>query len=212
MNVGIVLAGGVGSRFGSNTPKQYQMINDKEVIAYVIDAFRHSSLTDEILIVANEHYVEYLQDKYNLTTIKGGVERNETVFNAICFVEEHYGTDAKVIFADSARPMLTPEYVDKVFVLLDKYDAVITVAKITDSLFELGNSLVDREQYRLVQTPEAFKLQALNGFNKNGSATAILEQCKSNKLYFCDELKNNFKITYPQDLLVAGALLKETVC
>lgn len=211
MNVGIVLAGGVGRRFGGNMPKQYQTINGKEVIAYVIDAFRHSSLTDEILIVANEQYVEYLQDKYKLNTIKGGVERNETVFNAICFVKEHYGADAKVIFADSARPMLTPEYVDKVFVLLDKYDAVITVAKITDSLFELGNSLVDREQYRLIQTPEAFKLQALNDFNKNGSATAILEQCKSNKMYFCDELNNNFKITYPQDLLVAGALLKETV-
>ena len=43
MNIGIVLAGGTGRRFGGNMPKQYQTINGKEVIAYVIDAFRQNN-------------------------------------------------------------------------------------------------------------------------------------------------------------------------
>lgn len=208
MNVGIILAGGVGSRFGSGIPKQYQLINGQEVISYVIDAFKRSHLTDEIIIVASEEYIEHLQYKYKTTTIKGGSVRNETVFNAISFVKSRYGEDAKVIFADSARPLLTPEYVDEVFQLLDEYDSVITVSKITDSLFELGNALVNRENFRLIQTPEAFRLSVLNGFNKDDNSTAILEQCKSDKICFCDKLQNNFKITYPKDLVVAGALLE----
>ena len=208
MNIGIILAGGIGSRFGSEVPKQYQLINGREVISYVIDAFKKSSLTNEIIIVASEEYVDRLYNKYGITTIKGGSVRNETVFNAICFVKEHYGEDSKIIFADSARPMLTAEYIDEVYNLLDRYDSVITVAKITDSLFELGNALVNRENYRLIQTPEAFRISVLEGFNKESASTAILEQCKSNNICFCDKLKNNFKITYPQDLVVAIALLE----
>ena len=208
-NIGVILAGGSGIRFGASIPKQYQKIGGKEVISFVIDAFKKSRLTDAILIVAGEQFVEHLQEEYGITTIKGGSVRNETVYNAICFIKEHYGSEVKVIFADSARPMLTAEYVDNVFKLLDEHNAVITVAKITDSLFELGNALVERENYRLIQTPEAFRLSALEGFDKDNPATAILEQCNSGDMFFCDELKNNFKITYPQDLVVAEALLRE---
>jgi len=51
-NIGVILAGGVGSRFGSNIPKQYQKIGGKEIISYVIDAFKKSRLTDNIVIVS----------------------------------------------------------------------------------------------------------------------------------------------------------------
>ena len=210
MNIGVILAGGIGSRFGSIIPKQYQIVNGQEVISYVINAFKKSDLTDEIIVVSDEQHIDYLQEKYGITAIKGGSARNETVFNAINFIKTRYGEDVKVIFADSARPLLASSYIDEVFNLLDEYDSVITVAKITDSLYDLENSLVDREKYRLIQTPEAFKIEALEGFDPYDTSTAILSQCKSKNIYFCDKLKNNFKITYPQDLIIASALLTET--
>ena len=207
-NIGIILAGGVGSRFGSDIPKQYQLINGKEVISYVIDAFRKSSLTDKIIIVAGEKYVDSLQNKYGITTIKGGAVRNETVYNALHFIRENYPNCDKVIFADSARPMLTSQYIDKVFGLLDEYDSVITVAQITDSLAYRDEGLVDRNDYKLIQTPESFKLTALDGFNADNPSTAIMQQCKSKNIFYCDDLKYNLKITYPKDILIASALLE----
>lgn len=209
MNIGVILAGGVGSRFGSALPKQYQLINGKEVISYVVDAFKKSKLTDDIIIVASEPFLASLRETYRVNAIKGGSVRNETVNNALQFIRKNYPECEKVIFADSARPMLTAEYIDRVFGLLDQYDGVITVAKITDSLACKEQGLVDREDYRLIQTPESFRLSSLDGFKPDDPSTAIMQQCRSKNIFYCDELKYNIKITYPKDLSIAGVLLKE---
>lgn len=209
MNIGVILAGGVGNRFGSSTPKQYNLINGKQVISYVVDAFRKSKQTDAVIIVAAKPYLQDLADRYHVPTVEGGVERNETVYNALQYIRTNYPACTKVIFADSARPMLTPVYIDRVYSLLDEHAAVITTAKITDSLAYLDTGLVPREDYRLIQTPEAFRFATLDGFDPGDASTAIMQQCNSNDIYYCDELSYNFKITYPRDLKIAQVLLEE---
>lgn len=69
MNIGVILAGGSGVRFGSRIPKQYQEINNKEVISYVIESFKRSTKTDIIIGVANNEYVDYIHKIYGITTI-----------------------------------------------------------------------------------------------------------------------------------------------
>ena len=44
---GIILAGGIGSRFGSSVPKQYMKLNGREIISYSVDAFRESRLGEK---------------------------------------------------------------------------------------------------------------------------------------------------------------------
>ena len=205
----MILAGGVGNRFGSSVPKQYNLINGRQVISYVVDAFRKSERTDAVMIVAAGPYLKDLADRYHVPTVEGGAERNETVYHALQYIRAQYPACEKVIFADSARLMLTSVYVDRVFSLLDTYDAVITTAKITDSLAQLATGLVPRDDYRLIQTPEAFRLSALEGFDPKDPSTAIMQQCGSQKIYYCDELEYNFKITYPRDLKIAQVLLEE---
>ena len=63
MNIGIVLAGGVGARLSDTQKKQYIKINGKECIAYIIEAFQGARNCDEVVVVENEeqyneHYVE----------------------------------------------------------------------------------------------------------------------------------------------------------
>lgn len=209
MNVGIILAGGSGLRFGSSTPKQYQKLNGKEVVSFVIDAFKKSNYTDRLLVVSAAEYIHKIEDSYGITAIQGGNSRNSTIYNGIMYVKNNIPTASKVIFADSVRPLLTSKYIDRVFELLDYYDGVITVEKITDSLHLIGKGIVDRDNYRLIQTPEAFRMQLLEKFDKESQATAIVKQFEGNNIFYCEELLNNLKITYQKDLKIAKALLEE---
>ena len=77
MNVGIVLAGGVGRRFGGNVPKQYQTINKKEVIYYSINALTSSSSIDKIIVVAQNQYANGIKEiNPNVEIVEGGDTRN----------------------------------------------------------------------------------------------------------------------------------------
>ncbi|MFA6866086.1 MAG: 2-C-methyl-D-erythritol 4-phosphate cytidylyltransferase [Clostridia bacterium] len=208
MNIGVVLAGGKGNRFGSDIPKQYLKVNDNEVISYSINAFKKSKTTTAIIVVANPEYVSHIIDTYKIPCIEGGNTRNITINNALEFIKNNYHDCDKIIFADSARPLLTPQYIDTVDALLDTFDGVITIAKITDSLGQKGIGFINRDNYYLIQTPEAFRLDALKDFKADSDATAIVQQVPSTNINYCDKLGYNFKITYPNDLKIAEVLLE----
>lgn len=209
MNIGVVLAGGCGVRFGAALPKQYQKINGKDVIQYVIESFRKSHNIDDVFVVAHKDYVDYVQESFDVVAIPGGVERNETVFNALEHIRKRYPSCRNVVFADSARPLLMPSNIDEICDLLQKHEALITVAKITDSLGYKDGTILDRKDYFLIQTPEAFRIECLSNFNADSKATAIVQQYKGNDVYYYDGITNNLKITYPSDLAVAKVLLEE---
>ncbi|MDE6302256.1 MAG: 2-C-methyl-D-erythritol 4-phosphate cytidylyltransferase [Clostridia bacterium] len=207
-NIGVVLAGGSGVRFGSSLPKQYQQINQKDVIGYVIDAFRESASIDDVFVVAHHDYISYVNEKFQIDTIAGGDNRNITVYNALQHICSNFPDCENVVFADSARPLLKPNVLDDICELLNENDAVITTAKITDSLGYKDNSLVDRNDYYLVQTPEAFRIECLKGFKPDSDATAIIQQSTCRNVYHYDKMLYNLKITYPDDLIIAKALLE----
>ena len=58
MNIGIILAGGIGSRFGADKPKQYCKILGKEMILYSIDAFKNAKKIDDFIVVLDKEQFE----------------------------------------------------------------------------------------------------------------------------------------------------------
>ena len=59
MNIVILMAGVVGRRFGSMIPKQYNLLCGQPVIDYVIDAIRKSKVTDKVVVVIDQQWIEY---------------------------------------------------------------------------------------------------------------------------------------------------------
>ncbi|MGN0761658.1 MAG: 2-C-methyl-D-erythritol 4-phosphate cytidylyltransferase [Christensenellales bacterium] len=203
MNIGVVLAGGTGVRYGSNVPKQYLLLNNKEVIAYAINALKNSKVIDKIVVACDKEYQESISSRYRVDVCCGGSNRNITVKNALDYIKSNYPICKKVIFVDSARPLLQGQNVKDCIELLDQFDSVITGQKITDSLGSYNQRRIDREEYYLVQTPEAFRFDVVcKNFDVNATHyTAIyqhLEDDASLKVYFGQ--KNNMKITYPGDI------------
>lgn len=212
MNITAILAGGISERFMSAIPKQYHQLDGKMVIEFVIDSVIESKKADKIVIAAGEEYSEkYLKDiciKNNIDIVKSGDTRNKTLKNTIDYIAETYPCK-KLIVCDAVRPLVTSELIDLYYDFLDDYSAVVTAQKITDSLGCYKQKQINREDYYLMQSPEGFDFEMLyKSFNPNSSLTEVTQQLPDEakiKLYF--DFKNNFKITYPEDLEYFGALI-----
>ena len=207
-NIIMITAGGVGQRFGVDTPKQYLPLLGKPVIQYVIEACRASRKADAILVMAAEEYHEMLRETYGVDVCTAGETLNQTKRMGIDYIREHGGCE-KLVVADAVRPMITAEVLDRLFAVLDKYDAVGCARKITDSLGSLDCWLVDRERFYTISAPEGFRFSLLDRcFRADSILTESIQQLpEDSKVKLLFDVPYFDKITYPEDLVRMEALL-----
>lgn len=211
MNVVMIMAGGKGDRFGANIPKQYIKLNEKPIIDYVIENVQRSRSVDKILIVINKDCIKYsnlLQDG-EFDFAENGNDRYESIKNGFNFIRENYNCD-KLLIADAVAPFIYPELIDDYFSKLDDYDCVITAQKITGALGNFSYEPLDREDFYMTQSPEAFNFDLIyKHFNPNFISQELAWQLpKETKRYLNFNFKNNLKITYDFELEYASYLIK----
>lgn len=211
-SIGIILAGGIGSRFGSNMPKQYCLINGKEMISYSIDAFRNAQNIDDFIVVLDKEQFEKddVAKRYNVKTVLGGNSRNTSLKNALDYIYSEFPNCEKIIENNAACPMITSEIIDKYITLLNDYDYVETAFKITDALSAYDKRACDREDFYLIQAPDAYRFKLLyNYFDANSTLCHPAHQLpKSSKGYQYFDYGANHKVTYPYDIEIVEILMK----
>lgn len=208
-NIIMITAGGIGQRFGANTPKQYLILNGKPVISYVIEACKKSRIADAVLVVADPLYHDELKTTYGVDVANNGSELNITKRNGLDYIREHSACE-KLIVVEAVRPALEPEILDKTFELLDDYDAVACARKITDSLGHYGEWVVNRADYYTLNPPEGFRFPLLDKyFSPNSTYTESIQQLPdTSRVYLNFDVPYLDKITYPEDLAKAEALMQ----
>jgi 2-C-methyl-D-erythritol 4-phosphate cytidylyltransferase/2-C-methyl-D-erythritol 2,4-cyclodiphosphate synthase len=212
MNIALIVSGGIGRRFDAPLPKQYQLIGGRRVIDFVIDSANKSKLTDTAVVAAHKEYEGMIRTEYNAEWAEAGLERNQTIRNGLEYIKKNYSC-RNIIILDAVRPFVKSGIIDHYFNLLEKYQAVATARKITDSLGCYDLHQVDRERYYLLSSPEAFNFDLLythmDGSSKTTELIQHLPETTNVFLYF--EYFNNMKITYKEDLRLAEMILHETV-
>lgn len=211
-NIGIILAGGIGSRFGADKPKQYCTIFGKEMIWYSIDAFRKAETIDDFIVIVDKTEMEKgrIAADYGVTTVEGGSSRNGSFKNALDYIAEHYPDCEKIIENNAACPMITPELIDEFIGLLDEYDFVNTAYKITDALGSYKDRIADREDFYLIQAPDAYRFPLLyKYFDENSNLCHPAHQLPlDTKEYRYFGYTDNFKVTYPEDIKIVEVLME----
>lgn len=211
INIGIILSGGTGNRFGGNTPKQYLSLNGREVISYSVGALKASGCVDKIIAAASAEYRARLSEDYGIATVENGETRNKSLKNALDYIRENYPDCKKTIILEAARPMITAETVRQYLDLTNKYDSVITGQRIVDSLGSFRSHTADRSDYYLIQAPEAFDFPKLyRAFDENSPLTATNHQMPEDSSLFVNfDFRENFKITYAEDLAYCELFLRK---
>lgn len=210
-SIGIILAGGIGSRFGADKPKQYCKIFDKEMIWYSIDAFHRAKSIDDFIVVvdANEMQSGRLAKDYGVTLVQGGSTRNESFKNALDYINATFPDCKKIIENNAACPMITPELIDEFMGLLDEYDYVNTAYKITDALGSYKDRIANREDFYLIQAPDAYRFPLLyKHFDKDSELCHPAHQLPltaTEYRYF--DYTDNYKVTYPDDIKIVEMMM-----
>lgn len=210
MNIGMILSGGSGTRFGNALPKQYHELMGKEVIRYSVDALTASGKMDAVIVVADPEFVPVIREKYPVVCIEGGSTRNQSLRCGLDYIKHTFPDCEKVFITEAARPFLTTKIVETYLNALDEYDAVITARQITDSLGRVGEAVTLREEYYLIQAPEAFRFPLLyKHFKADAAISATVQQlpAERNVLNYY-EFRHNLKITYPEDLVMAEHMMR----
>jgi 2-C-methyl-D-erythritol 4-phosphate cytidylyltransferase len=209
MNVAIILAGGIGKRFGSKIPKQFMSLNGKPVVQYVVDAIKESKVIDEIVMVGKSKYWNSV--KVSGIKVKGGKTRPESVRKGI----EVCPSNTKfVLFFDSARPLVNPNQIKRIIKYLNKgYKAVITTQKVRDALGIVEGKILkqslDRKNYRIIQTPEGYDFNELrNNYKKSTKSGMTIADLVNCKVKYLDINTPNTKITYKRDLFDIEQIIK----
>lgn len=229
---GIVLAGGVGTRMGNvEKPKQFMEIGGKPIIIHTIEKFVLCPEFDRVLVLTPKQWIKHTEDlikKYlpaakDVVVIAGGDTRNETIMNAIKFIDENDGLtdDTIIVTHDSVRPFVTSRIIMENIENTKKYGACDTCVAATDTIVEcmdgkVVSSIPDRSKMYQGQTPQSFKAKRLRDLYNDLTVeekeilTDATKICviRGEQVYLVQGEVYNIKITYPYDLKVAEALLK----
>ena len=141
-NIAVILAGGVGSRSGLGTPKQFFKVAGKSVIEHTVTVFDNHKLIDEIAIVTNPLYTREIEEmvirnKWNKVKkiLNGGQERYESSLAAIDAYSDQ--PDCALIFHDAVRPLISNTIIDGIVEALKTYNAIDVAVPATDTIIQV---------------------------------------------------------------------------
>jgi 2-C-methyl-D-erythritol 4-phosphate cytidylyltransferase/2-C-methyl-D-erythritol 2,4-cyclodiphosphate synthase len=158
--IALLVAGGSGSRAGGDAPKQYRPIGGKALLAHAIDHLRHPGIDGvQVVIGAGQEapYREAVGDRALPSPIIGGATRRQSVRNGL----DALGGAERVLIHDAARPFLPPEVIDRLLGALDAHDGAVPALPVIDTLSASDGAAVPREGLLRVQTPQAFRFEAI---------------------------------------------------
>lgn len=229
-----VLAGGSGTRMGNpDKPKQFWDLGGVPVIAHTVEKFCLVDEFEKVIVLTPGTWQNQTRDIFRrflgahgekIAIIPGGAERNDTIMNAIDYIEREYGLDDDTIIVthDAVRPFVTYRIIEENIRAAREHGACDTVVPATDTIVQSvdGQLIADippRNEYYQGQTPQSFNAKMLKELFVQIPAEkkAILtDACKicvlagvPVALVRGDEA--NMKLTYTNDMRIARAMMQD---
>lgn len=220
----LVAAAGSSSRMGDAGNKLLLMLDGKPVLAWTLQALSKASRIDEIVVAAREEDILLFSElcrTYGIIKpvkiIRGGATRMESV---MCAAMEASEKAELLAVQDGARPLVTPELIDRVIDQAARCAAAAPAIPVKDTVKEVhGGKVVktlDRSALMAVQTPQVFSADLLKAALQAAlqAGETVTDDCSAVErlgkiVYLTEGSEENIKITTSTDLLFASAILEE---
>ena len=214
----IIVAGGTGTRMGSNLPKQFILLKDKPVLYYTLKTFLEAYTDLQVILVLPVEYTDMGQeiidayfDKDRIKITAGGDTRFQSVKNGLALVEQ----EAIIFVHDGVRCLLSKELIHRCYAQAVETGTAIPAIISKDSirlLTDEGNEAYDRNKVMLIQTPQTFHSKILLpafqiDYKDKFTDEATVVEAYGMKVSLVEGEENNIKITRPVDLLIAEKLI-----
>ena len=215
----VIVAGGKGLRMGNALPKQFLPLQGKPVLAHSIIAFSKAVPDIEIILVMPADQLSYgqiilqsLPDPVELTIVAGGATRFESVKNGLNAITGN----GIVWIHDGARPLISSALINRCYHQALELGSAIPAVPVAESLRKVtdsGSVPVNRDEIRVIQTPQTFQTaQIIEAYSRPYDPAftdeATVAEAAGFTVYLIEGDKKNIKITTPEDMIIAGAYMK----
>ena len=235
-NTALLVAAGAGKRMGTGTHKQFLELQGRPILAHTLQVFQDSACIDAIVVVTGKEDIPYVREdivrRYGFSKVTavaaGGAERYESVYQGLLHCE-----DADYVFIqDAVRPFVTEEILQRGWETVQRYGSAICgmPAKDTIKITDPEGKVLDtppRDRLWIVQTPQIFSYSLIRKaydhlFSAENRDTdgegkpagrkiitddAMVAESMGAEVHMFTGSYRNIKITTPEDLLMAEALL-----
>lgn len=174
MNTALIFAGGIGSRMGSETPKQFLEWNGKAVIIHTINVFERHPGIDEIVIACKEEWIDYTRELIRkegirkvVSIVPGGKTALDSQYNGLKEIKRlHPAEQTVVLIHDGVRPLLDADTVQRNIDSAWTYGNAITVTKAIETVIKINGDgavleILDRDFCRMAKAPQSFMLDEI---------------------------------------------------
>lgn len=215
----IIVAGGTGSRMGTDIPKQFLKICGKPVLMRTIEVFYEFDPECDLILVLPAAQQEFWADlclKHSFILPHRLALGGETRFHSVKNGLNHIHGDGIVFIHDGVRPLVSRQTIERCYQMAQKNGNAIPVLRVNESLRkQKGHQSVsvDRTLYLSVQTPQTFRSdQILKAFEQDFDPAFTDDASVAEKvgfpIFMVEGNRENIKITTPSDLIVAEAFLR----
>lgn len=214
----VIVAGGSGSRMKSDIPKQFLLLGGKPVLMHTIRQFASADKDTRIILVLPSNEIaawEGLIEDHSFQiphhVVAGGATRVDSVRNGLATVP----SETLVAIHDGVRPLASHKLINRCFESAEKFGSGVAAVNSKDSIRRVENSNnfnVSRSEYRLMQTPQTFQTDLIKAAFENYSGDtatddATIAEKNGHDVQLVEGEYTNLKITTPEDLVIAQALL-----
>ena len=216
----LVPAAGHGSRFACATPKQYQLIHGQPLMAHTLATLAAHPQIEQVVVVispGDEWFDSYQWPMAKLTVLRvGGASRAQSVANGLVALAPE--DDDWVLVHDAARCCLSRAALERLIEQIGE-DAIggILAQPVADTVKQGGahgriDATIPRDGLWLAQTPQMFRAGLLQSALADAATPAITDEASAIELLghmprLVVGEAQNFKVTWPQDLALASAIL-----
>jgi 2-C-methyl-D-erythritol 4-phosphate cytidylyltransferase len=223
--VAVIPSAGKGERMKKEVGKPYLLLADKPILAHTLSAFEQSPLVNEVIVTVSPEEVEYCRRevidashcKKVSHVLPGGRERQDSIWEGL----KRVPSDCEiVIIHDGVRPLVTRRLIEASIQAAQRYGAAVPALPLKDTVKVVSEEhevieTLDRHMLMAIQTPQTFKFHIIKeayerayqeGFY--GTDDASLVERIGVKVKVIPGSHENLKITTPEDLILAEALLR----
>ncbi len=230
MNIGLIFAGGVGSRMHSKEkPKQFLTIAGEPIIVHTIKHFQKCKSVDAVVVVCVKDWIDYFNKlvyKFRLTKVKavvpGGASGQLSIYNGLLEAKKLAKDEPSIVLIhDGVRPLINKELLKDNIECVQKHGSCITSAIVKETIVEINDdfsikTIPDRAHSRVAKAPQSFWLDdILSAHNtaRESGITDFIDSCTmmthyGKKLHMIDGPYENIKITTPDDFYTMRAILE----
>lgn len=213
----IIVAGGKGIRMGGELPKQFLPLKGRSVLMRTLDLFQTYDPEMMIVVVLPKDQQTYWKKLCADSSFSvphriadGGETRFHSVRNGLALIQ-----GAEIVGVhDGVRPLVNQEVIARCYTLAEEKKAVIPVLNVVETLRKVApiHETVNRDEYRLVQTPQVFATDLLKKayqqpYSPSFTDDASVVEALGEEIALTEGNRENIKLTTPFDLRIAEALL-----